>query len=133
MENLCTVEAKRYATITLAHLNEEHSDEHLDSLWEDVLFKCSKFGVKEPTLPHKQRAPTHLDDVSGSTHHDTPRDMYRRLYFEIVAKLKGETEHGFDSPTFSLYSKVETVLFGSCYRRACSRRPFVCSAHSLWR
>ena len=32
-------------------------------------------------------------------------------YFEIVAKLKGEIERRFDSPTFSLYSKVETVLF----------------------
>ena len=66
------------------------------------------------------RAPTHLDEASGSTHHDTPRDMYRRLYFEIVAKLKGDIERRFDSPIFSPYSKVETVcIFGSCYMRAC--------------
>ena len=68
--------------------------------------------MEEPTLPHKGRAPTCLGEASGSTHHDTPRDMYRRLYFEIVAKLKGEIERRFDSPTFSLYySKVETVRF----------------------
>ena len=31
-ENLCSVEAKKYGNITLAHLNEECSDEHFDSL-----------------------------------------------------------------------------------------------------
>ena len=36
--------------------------------------------------------------------------MYHRLYFEIVDKLIGEIERRFDSPTFYLYSKVETVL-----------------------
>ena len=65
----------------------------------------------ERTYTCKRRALIRLDEASTSTHHDdTPRDMYHRLYFEIVDKLIGEIERRFDSPTFSLYSKVETVL-----------------------
>ena len=110
-KSLCAVEAQMYAALTLARLKEERNEEHFNSLWEDLLVKCSKFGVEEPTLPRKRRAPTRLDEASTSTHHDdTPRDMYRRLYFEIVDKLIGEIERRFNSPTFSLYSKVETVL-----------------------
>ena len=108
---LCAVEAQTYATLTLKCLKEERNDEHFNSLWEDLLVKCPEFGVEEPTLPRQQRAPICLDEASISTHHDdTPRDMYHRLYFEIVDKLTGEIERRFDSPTFSLYSKVETVL-----------------------
>lgn len=110
-KTLCAVEAQTYATVTLARLKEERNDENFISLWDDLLVKCSQFRVAEPTLPRKRRAPTHLDEASRNTHHDaTPRDMYRRLYFEIIDKLVGEIERRFHSPTFSLYSKVETML-----------------------
>ena len=110
-KSLCAVEAQTYATVTLACLKEERNDEHFNSLWLDLLTKCSEFGVEEPTLPRKLRTPNRLDEASTNTHRDdTPRDMYRRLYFEVVDKLIGEIESRFDSPTFSLYSKVETVL-----------------------
>ena len=36
--------------------------------------------------------------------------MYRRVYYEIVDKLKGEIERCYNSPTFVLYSDVELVL-----------------------
>lgn len=36
--------------------------------------------------------------------------MYRRVYFEIADKLKGEIERRYNSPTFALYTKVELIL-----------------------
>ena len=110
-KSLRAVEAQKYATVTLVWLKEKRNHEHFNSFWEYLLNKHSDFGVEEPTLPRKQRAPICLDEASTSTHHDDkPRDMYRRLYFEIADKLTGEIERRFDSLTFSLYSKVETVL-----------------------
>ena len=56
-KSLCAVEAQTYATVTLACLKEERNDEHFNSLWVDLLTKCSEFGVEESTLPRKRRTP----------------------------------------------------------------------------
>ena len=47
---------------------------------------------------------------SNSCYDESPKDMYRRVYFVIADKLKGEIECRYNSPTFALYAKVELIL-----------------------
>ena len=37
-------------------------------------------------------------------------DMYKRYYFEIIDTIVGEIERRFESPSFSLYTKMESLL-----------------------
>ena len=61
-------------------------------------------------LPRKRRAPSHFNETASNTHyHETVESLYRKYYFEILDKLIGEIERRFESPTFTLYSKVEEV------------------------
>ena len=73
--------------------------------------KKTKFGVGEPVLPRKRRAPTRLDQNSSNSYCDeSPKEMYRRIYYEIADKLKGEIERRYSSPAFALYTNVELIL-----------------------
>ena len=63
-KTLCAVEARKYATLTLTSLNEERNDERFNSFWQDLLVRRSEFGVDEPILPRKRRAPSHFDEAS---------------------------------------------------------------------
>ena len=68
--------------------------------------------MDEPVLPRKRKAPTHLDPTPSTAHADnTPEDLYRSLYYEVIDTLLGEIEKRFDSDSFELYyGKIEKIL-----------------------
>ena len=108
-KSICAFEATEYASVTLKCLEEELSEDRLNCLWEDLMSKKTKFG--EPVLPRKRRAPTRLDQNSSNSYYDeSPKEMYRRIYYEIADKLKGEIERRYSSPAFALYTNVELIL-----------------------
>ena len=73
--------------------------------------KKTKFGFGEPVLSRKRRAPTRLDQNSSNIFYydESPKDMYQRVYYEIVDKLKGEIKCRYSSPAFALYTNVELI------------------------
>ena len=110
-KSICAFEATEYASVTLKCLEEERSEDRFNCLWEDLMSKKTKFGVGEPVLPRKRRAPTRLDQNSSNSYYDeSPKEMYRRIYYEIADKLKGEIERRYSSPAFALYTNVELIL-----------------------
>ena len=110
-KSICAFEATEYASVTLKCLEEERSEDRFNCLWEDLMSKKTKFGVGEPVLPRTRRAPTRLDQNSSNSYYDeSPKEMYRRIYYEIADKLKGEIERRYSSPAFALYTNVELIL-----------------------
>ena len=86
--DMCAMEAKRFAAVTLASLKEQRSDSHFDKIWEELLAKADEFDCEEPVLPRRRRAPKRIDEASSTTHFDaTPEDMYHRYYFEVLDTL----------------------------------------------
>ena len=110
-KTMCAMEAKRLAAVTLSSLKEQRSDDHFDKVWEELLAKADEFDCEEPVLPCRMRAPKCIDEANSTTHFDaTPEDVYHRYYFEVLDTLIGEIEHRFESSSFTLYAKVESVL-----------------------
>ena len=110
-KSICAFEATKYASVTLKCMEEERSEERFNCLWEDLMSKKTKFGVGEPVLPRKRRALTRLDKNSSNFYYDeSPKDMYRMVYYEIVDKLKDEIKCQYSSPAFALYTNVELIL-----------------------
>ena len=90
-KTICAFEARKYTSVALKCMEEERSEERFNCLWEYLMSKKTKFGVGEPVLLRKRRAPTCLDKNSSNSYYDeSPKYMYQRVYYKIVDKLKGE-------------------------------------------
>lgn len=97
------VEAKKYVAVMVASLKELRNDSNFDEFWSGVKQNADKLDVDEPVLPRKRKAPTCLDPTPSTAHADnTPEDLYRRLYYEVIDTLLGEIEKRFDSDSFEL-------------------------------
>lgn len=110
-KDLSAIAAKKYASITMHGLKELRDDTKFGEFWLQTTAKATELGIGEPTLPRKRKIPRRFDEASGSTYHDsTPEDMYKRYYFEIIDTIVGEVERRFESQSFTLYAKMESLL-----------------------
>ena len=92
-------------------LKELRNDSKFEEFWVQTTANATELGIGEPTLPRKRKVPRRFDEASGSTYHDsTPEDMYKRYYFETIDTIVGEIKRRFESPSFSLYTKMESLL-----------------------
>lgn len=99
------------AAICLATLKDRRSDCCFVRLCEGVNNKAVELVVDEPRLPRKRRVPLR-NEVSGvhKNEEQTVEDLYRNYHLEIVAKLISEIERRFQSPMFTLYTKIVDIL-----------------------
>ena len=68
-----------------------------------------KFNV-DSSLLLSRRAPRRLDEATTSHFDATPEDMYRKHCFEVLDTIIGEIQRRFESPSFTFYIKMESVL-----------------------
>ena len=85
-----------------------------------ILAKVMEFDCEEPVLPRKRRAPRSLDEATTSHFDATPEDMYRKHYFEVLDTIIGEIQRRFESPSFTFYIKMESVLESAAARKEVS-------------
>ena len=109
-KTMSAVEDKRLAAVTLSSLKDQRCDSCFSSMWKELLEKVTEFDCEEPVLPRKRRAPRRLDEATTSHFDLTPEGMYCRLYFEVLDMITGEIQRRFESPSFTFYAKVESVL-----------------------
>ena len=110
-KGLSAIAAKKFSSITICALKELRNDSKFEEFWVQTTAKATELGIGEPTLPRKRNVPRRFDEASGSTYHDsTPEDMYKGYYFEIIDTIVGEIERQFESPSFLLYTIMESLL-----------------------
>ena len=66
-----------------------------------------------PVLPRYRHPPRRLDDGADSHAFATPRDYYRRQYFEVLDFIKEELSRRFDQKFLALPKAVEKLLLDS--------------------
>lgn len=77
-------EAISAVNLAKAFYRRQRTDESFCRFYEDVLDAASKLKIGEPLLPRNRRAPRRFDNGSEPHHYGTPKDYYRRQYFEAV-------------------------------------------------
>jgi len=79
---------------------------------ETILLKGKNIpSISEPTLPRKQRAPARIEIGTGvSSYPATPKDYYKRIYFEAIDLMINSIELRFNQSSFSVYEKMESFL-----------------------
>ena len=74
----------------------QREDKEFDRFYDRVVEEANHLKIGEPKLPRYRRAPARLDDGSQPHTYRTPKDYFRRQYFEACDLLIGELEDRFE-------------------------------------
>ena len=89
------------------------SDSCFDSFWENATAKAQELQLLEPGVPRVRRPPRRLDDGSNPASFSSPKDYYRKLYYEFIDCIHGEIVGHFEQENYNLYMKAEQLLLKS--------------------
>lgn len=110
-KNYSAAEGQFTAKRTKEVLQTIRSEESFNLFWEKVISLASKFDISDPVLPRKRKVPKQFDDGNAEPEYDgSPKNMYRRIYFESLDLLVQAIEDRFDQPGYKMYSCLESLL-----------------------
>ncbi|XP_032880841.1 uncharacterized protein LOC116975625 [Amblyraja radiata] len=107
-------QGQRNANMTAEVLEKMRTDDKFDKLYQDVLRKSTELNISEPQLPRHRRAPKHFELGSEEPSSlSSPKDYYKRLYFEVLDLAIHAIYCRFDQPGFKAYRQMEELLLKS--------------------
>ena len=109
-KNVTASDAKLASEAICKNIVRLRSDEEFDSFWEKATTKASELQLSDPVLPRNRRPPRRLDSGSNPCSFSSPKDYYRKIYFEFADNIHGELKKRFDQKTFYLYLKAQELL-----------------------
>ena len=74
-------------------MKETHAE--FDKFWNQLVSEVSQLDVEVPTLPQKRKMHKHFDKVTSCHFFKTPKDLYRRTYFEAYHNVIQEIKKRF--------------------------------------
>ena len=83
------------------------------NLFHDAVLdkKKSLPDVGEPLLKRKTQTPArYFLGQAAAEHPPTPRDHYRKIFFEAIDLLVGHIKDRFEQPSFQLFQRLESCL-----------------------
>ena len=86
------------------------TDERFDAVWSSCLGLTKKFDVEEPKLPKVQKIPRRLDDGAQPFAFASPRDYYRKIYFEVLDIVINCFDDRFSKAAMTHFKEIETFL-----------------------
>ena len=86
----------------------------LTNVYDTVLQKKQfHLSIVHPELPRRRRAPARFEIGCGTPHFpETQKDLYRKVYFEILDLIIASIGERFNQPCFAAYKHTETLLIG---------------------
>lgn len=88
----------------------DKEDKEFDRFCDRVVEEANHLKIGEPKLPRYRRAPARLDDGSQTHTYRTPKDYFRRQYFEACDLLIGELEDRFEQKGLTVHVLLESLL-----------------------
>lgn len=111
--NISAAEGQEVAALTLSTLRSIRSDEMFDLFWEKTqrLREANGVDVDPPVLPRRRKAPKRLEVGCGEpSHPQSPKDLYRRFYFEALDLVISAINSRFDQPGYQTYKNLQELL-----------------------
>ena len=94
------------------------SDTSFDLFWEKVTSMASDSDVNDPVLPRRRKVPRRFEEGSAPPEYpSTPKDMYRKVYFEALDLLVQTIQDRFDQPGYKMYRCIEALLLKACHKK----------------
>ena len=113
-KELSAAEGQLAAELTVDTLAMYRNVEEFSTFWASVMDKAAGVEVNEPILPWKHKVPITLE-VGRSTGDTpkTPKDNYRRIYFEAFDLIMATIKDRFDQTGYRVYRNLEVLLLDS--------------------
>ena len=118
---MSAVSGQRLAQLTNSVLESIRNDDSFSAFYSVVLCQSKDHAISYPVLPRKRRAPARIEVGSGQpTFPETPKDHYRRFYFEAIDLIVNAIEQRFSQPSFAAYEKMESLLLKGINGESCT-------------
>ena len=118
-EKMSAVSSKRLAMLTVESISNLRNSESFDALYDLCLREIQniKF-VEEPVLKRKRKEPKYLllhylegyESRSEAHHPTTPRDHYRKQFYQAIDVLISFVRDRFNQPSFLVFENLESLL-----------------------
>ena len=116
---LSSVEGHGVATLTTKTLESLCTDDHFDLFWEKIKLSRDSLDVDEPQLARRRKVPRRFEQGSAPAEYAlTPKDEYRRVYFEALDLAVTSIRSRFDQKGFKIFSNLEQLLLKACGRQS---------------
>ena len=120
--NLSAVQGQDCARMTVKVLEMLRSQENFDLFWDNVLSKSKPLNVDDPKLPRQRGAPKRLEDFHGygpakPTTYETPKDIYRKHYFEALDHVLNCIKERFDQEDYQRYATLQELLLNAARKQ----------------
>lgn len=114
-KTMSAAEGQHIAKLTVSVLQKMRSDEQFAAFYQRVIQEQTRFGVAEPSLPRKRRAPQRFK-VGSSTRdfHATPEAHYRQIYYGALDHVIEAIHDRFDQPGYNTYQHLEELMLKAC-------------------
>ena len=110
-KNFSAAEGQIVAFQTKKTLLQIRSEECFNLFWEKVNKMAVDLDIGDPQLPRKRKRPRRLEEGAAPPEFDsTPKDLYRRVYYEAIDFLVQAIADRFEQEGYEIYSCVEKVL-----------------------
>ncbi|KAF0304867.1 Zinc finger MYM-type protein 1 [Amphibalanus amphitrite] len=84
--------------------------DRFDEFWAATVHRAKELGVDDPRSIRQSRPPRRLDDGAPPAHPATPRDAYRRVYYETLDRLLASIESRYAHGDQQLLVEAERAL-----------------------
>ena len=112
--------------LTKSYYNRQRNDENFNKFYLSVLQESERTEhVKEPKLPKLRKVPKRIDGGAESHVYQTPKEHYRRIFFEVIDCISGEITNRFDQPSFTFIQSVEEILIDAANGKEVQNPPAV--------
>ena len=102
-KTLSAAEGQQIARLTVEVLQSLRDSERVSAFYSRVVQEQICFGVSDPSLPRKRRAPQCFEDGSSASYfHPTAEDHYRQIYFEAVDHVIQTICNRLDQPGYGI-------------------------------
>lgn len=125
IEKISAVSSKRLAMLTVKTISDLNNAESFNLLYDLCMKGIQKISfVDEPILKRKRKEPKYsllhyLDGCESTSEADypkTPRDRYRKLYYEAIDVLISSIRDRFNQPSFLVFESLESLLIKNIER-----------------
>ena len=103
-------DAKAAANVVCEKIVKLRTSAEFDIFWDNATSMAATLGLSDPSLPRVRRPPRRIDSGSSPTTFLSPKDHFRKPYYEFLDTIKGEITKWFHQDNFRLYLMAEQLL-----------------------
>ena len=103
-------DAKRAASTAADMIRAMRNDDYYDSLYTNCEMKATELDLNPPVLPQIRRAPRRIDDGAHPVRFDSPKQMFRQSYVQLIDHAEAAIRSRFEQRGMELACQLEDII-----------------------